>query len=126
MSKLLLSLNAFRHHFGPNFKLNQGDKNITQLYRTGRKWASCYKEMKQVIQMSNKHYMAFFIYLVLSMTLGESFPWSDYESGKQIDQMERIHSFEAKSEEVTVKRSGKMVLCRHNLFNALRVACSSI
>ncbi|CAB4069962.1 IGF2R [Lepeophtheirus salmonis] len=60
------------------------------------------------------------------MTLGESFPWSDYDTGKQMDQMERIHSFTRYSEEGRVKRGGKMVLCGHNLFNALRVACSSI
>ncbi|CAF2745859.1 unnamed protein product [Lepeophtheirus salmonis] len=60
------------------------------------------------------------------MTLGESFPWSDYESGKQMNPMERIHSFTGYSEEGRDKRGGKMVLCGHNLFNALRVACSSI
>ncbi|CAF2744358.1 unnamed protein product [Lepeophtheirus salmonis] len=43
------------------------------------------------------------------MTLGESFPWSDYDSGKQMDQMERIHSFKGYSEEGRVKRGGKMV-----------------
>ncbi|CAF2744425.1 unnamed protein product [Lepeophtheirus salmonis] len=76
--------------------------------------------------MSNKHYIASFICLLLSMTLGESFPWSDYESGKQMDPMVRIHSFTGYSEEGRVKRDEKMVLCGHNLFNALRVACSSI
>ncbi|CAF2745143.1 unnamed protein product [Lepeophtheirus salmonis] len=50
----------------------------------------------------------------------------NYESGKQMDQMERIHSFKGYSEEGRVKRGGKMVLCGHNLFNARRVACSSI
>ncbi|CAB4062705.1 unnamed protein product [Lepeophtheirus salmonis] len=60
------------------------------------------------------------------MTLGESFPWSDYESVQQMDPMERIHSLTGYSEEGRDKRGGKMVLCGHNLFNALRVACSSI
>ncbi|CAB4062023.1 unnamed protein product [Lepeophtheirus salmonis] len=76
--------------------------------------------------MSNKLYFASFICLLLFMTLGESLPWTDYKSGKQIDQMKRIHSFTGYSEEGRVKRGGKMVLCGHNLFNALRVACSSI
>ncbi|CAB4055950.1 unnamed protein product [Lepeophtheirus salmonis] len=54
--------------------------------------------------MSNKLYFASFVCLLLSMTLGESFPWSDYESGKQMDQMERIHSFKGHSVEGRVKR----------------------
>ncbi|CAB4069711.1 unnamed protein product [Lepeophtheirus salmonis] len=60
------------------------------------------------------------------MTLGESFPWSDYESGIQMDPVERIPSLTGYSEVGRDKRGGKMVLCGHNLFNALRVACSSI
>ncbi|CAF2743068.1 unnamed protein product [Lepeophtheirus salmonis] len=60
------------------------------------------------------------------MTLGESFPYSDYGSGKQMNQMEIFDSFMEYSEEGRDKRGGKMVLCGHNLFNALRVACSSI
>uniref|UniRef100_A0A0K2UT82 Bombyxin B3 [Bombyx mori] n=2 Tax=Lepeophtheirus salmonis TaxID=72036 RepID=A0A0K2UT82_LEPSM len=76
--------------------------------------------------MPNKIFIAFLICLLLSMTLQESFSWSDYERGKQMDRMDIIHGMTEYSEEGRVKRDGKMVLCGHNLFNALRVACSSI
>uniref|UniRef100_A0A0K2UA78 Uncharacterized protein n=1 Tax=Lepeophtheirus salmonis TaxID=72036 RepID=A0A0K2UA78_LEPSM len=76
--------------------------------------------------MSNKLYIACFICLLLSMTQGESFSGSDIEGCKQMDPMERIHNMTEYFEEERVKRDGKMVLCGHNLFDALRVACSAI
>ncbi|CAF2748256.1 unnamed protein product [Lepeophtheirus salmonis] len=71
--------------------------------------------------------MAFFFDLSSPLhDSGRIIPWSDYESGQQMDPMERVHSLTGYSEEGRDKRGGKMVLCGHNLFNALRVACSSI
>ncbi|CAB4057027.1 unnamed protein product [Lepeophtheirus salmonis] len=54
--------------------------------------------------MSNKLYIASFICLLLSMTLRESFSWSEYERGKQMDQMDRFHGLKGYSEEGRIKR----------------------
>ncbi|CAB4069260.1 unnamed protein product [Lepeophtheirus salmonis] len=76
--------------------------------------------------MSNKLYIGSFICLLLSMSPEESFSWSDLESGKQMDAKNRIHSMTGYSQEGRVKINVEMVLCGRNLFNTLRVACSSI
>uniref|UniRef100_A0A0K2UBL5 Uncharacterized protein n=1 Tax=Lepeophtheirus salmonis TaxID=72036 RepID=A0A0K2UBL5_LEPSM len=72
--------------------------------------------------MSKKLYFAFFIGLLLSMTMDE---YSPLESEKQMGPMERLET-PSKLADGRIKRGNKMVLCGHNLFNALRVACSSI
>uniref|UniRef100_A0A0K2UNB9 Insulin-like domain-containing protein n=1 Tax=Lepeophtheirus salmonis TaxID=72036 RepID=A0A0K2UNB9_LEPSM len=72
--------------------------------------------------MSKKLYFTFFICLLLSMTMGE---YSTLESDKYMDPMERLET-PSKLEEERMNRESEMILCGHNLFNAWRIACSSI
>uniref|UniRef100_A0A0K2VC23 Bombyxin C1 [Bombyx mori] n=1 Tax=Lepeophtheirus salmonis TaxID=72036 RepID=A0A0K2VC23_LEPSM len=72
--------------------------------------------------MSKKLYFAFFIGLLLSMTMGE---YSTLESEKQMGPMERLRSL-LKLEDRIMNKGSEMVLCGHNLFHTWRVACSSI
>ncbi|XP_040565568.1 uncharacterized protein [Lepeophtheirus salmonis] len=71
--------------------------------------------------MSKSCYILSFIFILLSTNLGV-FSLSEFEENEEEDQTNNLT--ENKDDKVTEESA--MVLCGHNLYSALRVACSSI
>ncbi|CAB4060268.1 unnamed protein product [Lepeophtheirus salmonis] len=103
------------------FFLKNWDSKLISETASFRVFIGCTKLLNCTITMGNFTFTSF-ICLLLSMTMGE---YSTLESDKHMDPMERLET-PSKLEDERMNRESEMILCGHNLFNAWRIACSSI